>query len=187
MRGQLFAKANRNHNRINAFSRKASVMNHLALATYLNDHLAGSVMAIELLNDLEASSEQAPLKSFAAELASKIEADQRQLQKIVEDMRASESIVRKSAAWFAEKATRLKLRVDDPGHGKFHQFEILEVLSLGIEGKRTLWRTLQQLAESVPALGHVDFEHLIQRAEIQRAQVECQRLAICREALTAEA
>ena len=38
------------------------------IATYLNDHLAGSVAALELLEHLEAAHAGTPLERFVAEL-----------------------------------------------------------------------------------------------------------------------
>jgi hypothetical protein len=48
--------------------------------------------------------------------------------------------------------TELKLRFDDPNAGPLRLFESLEALSLGIEGKRSLWIALTAAAENTPAL-----------------------------------
>jgi hypothetical protein len=45
------------------------------LATYLNDHLAGSVAALEVLEKLQAAYEGTELEQFCAELRNDIEAD----------------------------------------------------------------------------------------------------------------
>jgi hypothetical protein len=50
------------------------------LATYLIDHLAGAVAAIQLLEDLETTYADTPLASFFVELRTDITADRRQLQ-----------------------------------------------------------------------------------------------------------
>ena len=46
------------------------------------------------------------------------------------------------AGCLGERLTRLKLPLDDPSEGALYLFEALEVLSLGIEGKRGLWQAL---------------------------------------------
>ncbi len=51
-------------------------MSTAALATYLNDHLAGSVGAIELLEQGLGSSEGTPLESFFTELLGAVREDQ---------------------------------------------------------------------------------------------------------------
>jgi hypothetical protein len=48
------------------------------------------------------------------------------------------------------------------------QLEIWEALSLGIEGKRLLWRSLAARAEATPDLQGTDYGLLQQRADEQR-------------------
>jgi hypothetical protein len=55
---------------------------------------------------------------------------------------------------------------------------------LGIEGKRTLWRTLLAVAEEKPALRKVDFARLDQRADDQRKRVKSLRIQAARDALS---
>ena len=46
----------------------------------------------------------------------------------------------------------VKLRLDDPSGGALHRLEALEAVSVGIEGKRLLWRALAAAAEGTPGL-----------------------------------
>ena len=62
----------------------------------------------------------------------------------------AESRTRKATAWLTEKVTELKLRLDDPAGGALRLLEALEAVSLGIEGKRALWRALAAAAEDAP-------------------------------------
>jgi hypothetical protein len=153
------------------------------LATYLNDHLAGAAGALELLEHLEAAYTGTDIGRFAAELRTEIKADQQELERLMQRLDVAESHTRKAAAWFAEKVSELKLRLDDPGDGALRLFQSLEALSLGIEGKRGLWRALAAAAEDQPALRLADYEHLIQRAEEQRRLVESVRLEAAKKAL----
>jgi hypothetical protein len=59
-------------------------------------------------------------------------------------------------------------------------FETLEVLSLGILGKRALWRALEAVAAADTRLQAIDFNTLINRAEAQYAAVEARRLEAAR-------
>jgi hypothetical protein len=84
----------------------------------------------------------------------------------------------------AEKMAELKLRIDDPQARTLRLFESLEALSLGIEGKRSLWHALKAVAEKSPSLRIIDYERLIRRAQEQRDQVEALRIDTARKALT---
>jgi hypothetical protein len=62
-------------------------------------------------------------------------------------------------------------------------FESLEALSLGIEGKKSLWVALSAAAEVSPELRIADYERLKKRAEEQRNRVEAKRLEVAKAAL----
>jgi len=151
-------------------------MNHPHLVTYLNDHLAGSVVALELLDGLEREHAGTPIARFAAELRGEIEQDRGELETLMARLDITESLPRKAVAWLAEKATALKLRLDDPHQGALRQLESFEGLSLGIEGKRLLWQSLRAASEATPALRGLDYELLSGRAEEQRRGVEVLRI-----------
>lgn len=156
------------------------------IATYLNDHLAGSVVAVELMENLETVYAGQPIADFIAKLRADIEVDILELEDLMGQLQISESRTRKASAWLTEKFTQLKLRLDDPTHGDLRLFESLEALSLGIEGKRSLWLALSAAAELSPQLRIADYQRLQQRAEEQRARVEDQRLELARKALSLE-
>lgn len=158
-------------------------MSNEHIATYLNDHLAGSVVAIELMENLQAVYAETPVADFIAKLRADIEADQSELQSLMGSLEVSESKTRKASAWLMEKVTELKLRLDDPTRGDLRLFESLEALSLGIEGKKSLWLALASAAEVSPRLRLVDYERLKQRAEEQRDRVETKRIELAKEAL----
>jgi hypothetical protein len=155
------------------------------IATYLNDHLAGSLVALELLVHLESAHKGTDIERFAAELRADIAEDRLELEALMVRLQVSESRTRKATAWLSEKVTELKLRLDDSGDGSLCLLEAFEALSLGIEGKRGLWRALSTVAETAPTL-QADYEVLIRRAEEQRGRVEAERLKAARRALTQE-
>jgi hypothetical protein len=156
------------------------------LATYLNDHLAGSVVAVELMENLEAAYAETPIANFVKGIRIEVEADQRELQQLMNRLEISESRTRQVSAWLTEKLTELKLRLDDSARGDLRLFESLEALSLGIEGKKSLWLALAAAAEISPQLRLVDYERLQTRAEEQRSQVEFKRIEIAKIALRGE-
>ena len=153
------------------------------LATYLNDHLAGSVAALDLLGHLERSRAGSDLGAFFAILRADIEADQAELAALIARLGVTQGGVRKAVAWVAEKVARLKLAADDPAGGPLKLLESVEVLAVGIHGKGSLWRALAAAAEANPALAGSDYARLAARADEQRGRVEAVRLDAARAAL----
>jgi hypothetical protein len=158
-------------------------MAHDHLASYLNDHLAGAVAAIELLGHLERAHTGTPIAPTLADLRAEIEADRVTLESLMKRLHVTESGPRKATAWLAERLAWLKLRLDDSGHGAFRLFESLEAVSLGIEGKLGLWRTLAMVAPAMADVSGLDYETLMLRAIDQRARAEALRLGAALEAL----
>jgi hypothetical protein len=154
------------------------------LAIYLNDHLAGSVVALELIQDM-LDFEPAPsdMKRCLADLREEIQADRKELQVLMDRLGIAESRARKIASWLTEKVARIKMRADDKGSGALRMIESLEALELGIHGKFSLWRALRAAATVAPELRGVDYDNLLARAEIQEGQVEAFRLEAAKTAL----
>ncbi len=151
------------------------------VATYLNDHLAGAVAAVRLLESLEELYDE--LRPQLSALRADIEADRLDLQALMSRLDVGESRARKIGGWVAEQATALKMRLDDSADGPLRLFECLEFLSLGIAGKLGLWDALKAAAEVSPQLRCADYNRLIQRAIEQRSRAETLRLESAVEAL----
>src|SRR5690242_1007456 len=152
------------------------------LAIYLNDHLAGSVAAIELIEDLISALDEEPLKIFLADLRRDIESDQKVLKQLIARADENESVARKTAAWVSEKAARMKIKFAGEDFGELGLAQALEMLALGIHGKESLWRTLATL--NWPALQDVDLAKLEQRAVEQEKRVETKRLEAAKAAFS---
>jgi hypothetical protein len=153
-----------------------------SLTTYLNDHIAGSVVALELLDHL-IHLEEAD-QPLLADLRSEIEEDQKVLIRLLGDLGGKQSPARKVAAWLTEKLGQAKLRIDDSGSGDLRALEALETLALGIQGKLALWRALQTVQGSIPSLAALDYQRLETRALDQFTRVDRLRLQAARRALT---
>ena len=154
-----------------------------ALATYLQDHLAGAEMAIDMLHALSEQYRGSTLGTFAAGLVQEIEGDRATLRQIADQVGDGGSSLKEATAWIGEKFTRLKLhsRVS----GALGALEALETLGLGILGKAKLWRALAEIADAEPRLHGVNFGELHERALAQHEQVEARRLEVARAALRA--
>ena len=155
------------------------------LGIYLNDHLAGSVVAIELLEHLEKAHPGTELGQFVAGLHADISADQQVLEALMKHLEITTSRPRKAMAWLTEKFTELKLRFDDSADGALRLLESLETVAIGIDGKAALWRSLAGASEINPWLRNMDYAILEQRAREQRLRIEIERVKAAKLALKA--
>jgi hypothetical protein len=165
---------------------QAKEANMKGLASYLNDHLAGSVGALELLDRLIETYHEKPLGSFFQNLREDIHQDQEQLKELIQKLGAGESAVRKAGAWIAEKISRAKIELSESSKAQTGLFLALEALVLGITGKRSLWRALQAASRTVPQLARLDYAGLEKRAIEQCERVEAKRLETARTAFMEE-
>ena len=159
-----------------------AAVNTKHLGVYLNDHLAGSVAALELVEHLAKNYPDTALEGFFADLHADISADQDVLRDLLRTFGEGESAVRKAGAWLAEKLGRAKFGLAENEVSGTGLLEALEGLAIGITGKQLLWRALQAAAETMPQLQGLDYGRLEQRAREQRERVEEKRLAAAREA-----
>jgi hypothetical protein len=157
-------------------------MSREALRTYLNDHLAGSVMAIELCERTIGENEGTPFATRLGRLLEEIREDQTVLKGLIDGIGAGQNPLKKAGAWLAAQAGRLKLGgTDEPG--ELSRLELLEMLTTGIHGKRALWRALRVVAARYEELRGVDLDGLERRAVEQHDGVEEMRLEAARAAL----
>jgi hypothetical protein len=154
------------------------------LETYLNDHLAGSVTGSELANKISSEYADTSFGPFLAELAREIEQDKVTLEGLMERLGIQRSPIKQAAGWIGEKVSRLKLSEMMTGDQDLKRLLEFETLSLGIEGKLSMWRALIEVSDSYPELAAIDLARLAKRAESQRSSLETHRLQVASEALT---
>lgn len=159
-------------------------MDDKLLGIYLNDHLAGSIAGFDLARRALNSNKGTPYESFLRDLVTAIDDDKRELEALMETLGIPQDRFKQVAAWAAEKAGRLKLNGQLTGYSPLSRLVELEGLFLGVTGKRSLWRTLKQVADHDSRLAVTDFDKLITRAEEQRSGIEEHRLRAATEALT---
>jgi hypothetical protein len=153
---------------------------HEFLTTYLNDHLAGAQMALEILDLLHRLDDSA----VWLELKREIDADRQELAELIRSINSTPSALRRAAAWMVEKVAELKMRVDDPSTDAIlRRLELIEALAVGVDGKHALWTALQTASQTTPALKSLDYDKLIIRAEAQRGVIEVRRLQAAADAL----
>jgi hypothetical protein len=150
------------------------------LASYLNDHLAGSIGALELLEHSADLHHGKPLGDFFMDMGAEIRADQEKLREVMRSLCIEESNLRKAGAWVAEKAGRARLMIAGDEPGELGLVLTLEGLIMGVTGKKLLWRALA--AANLPQLNGYNFEELQRRAEQQIERIEAERMRAVLEA-----
>lgn len=140
------------------------------LAIYLNDHLAGSMLGVELVRRLSSSNEgDAEMAAPLAEIRAEIEADRATLERVMDRLGISRGVVKPAGAWVAEKLGRLKLNGQLRGYSPLSRLVELELLSIGITGKMQMWMALEHTVGG--RLSGIDFGQLAERAARQRSRV----------------
>lgn len=146
------------------------------LDVYLNDHLAGSAAAVELIERVAANNEGTPLAAHMQGLEREIEADRATLAAVMDALGVVASAPKQMAGRVLETLSRFRLNERITGSAAVTRLMELETLSLGIEGKLAMWRSLGQVADIRPELAQFDIPSLADRAVRQRAAVEPFRL-----------
>ena len=166
----------------------AQHMRHDLLGVYLNDHLAGSTVGLELARRMAASAEpESESATVLRGLVAEIAEDRSALLAIMTTLGIPVRGYKVFAAWAGEKLGRLKLNGHLLSRSPLSSLEETEILRLGVEGKATGWRTLRALASRDSRLdaGHLD--ELLARADRQSSALESLRVSIAEQALTTPA
>ena len=152
------------------------------LDSYLNDHLAGSVGALELIGHCAHLYKGKSLGVFFADMKAQIGADQETLRNLMHRLGIEESKARQAGAWAGEKVSRALFTLAGNRSDGVGVLLVLEALVMGVSAKRLLWRTLS--AANLPKLNDIDFEQLQRRADEQIKRVQAEQLRSARRALT---
>jgi hypothetical protein len=142
-------------------------MDRKLLRIYLQDHLAGSTGGVELARRARGANEGTPYGEPLARLADDIEADRRALESLMDDLGFGADRAKNLVFWAGEKAGRLKFNGQITGYSPLSRMIEVEGLITGVNGKRSLWLTLRELAETDPDLDAERLARLVERAEQQ--------------------
>jgi len=155
------------------------------LAVYLNDHLAGSAAGLELAEKLRDNNQGTALGKAMTALHTDIEHDRAALEELMGALEIPRHPVKDAAGRVLERLSRLRLNPALTGDAELTRLLETEALSLGIEGKLSMWAALKEAAAGDPRLAVTDFDRLIERARTQRAALEPHRLAAAQGAFSA--
>ena len=152
------------------------------LGIYLNDHLAGATVGVELVRRARRNNSGTEFGRFLEGLERELEEDRRALEQVIERLGFRPSSAKRAAAVVAERAGRLKLNGQITGYSPLSRVLELEGLTIGIAGKRSLWRNLRDAADVADRLDGIDLDRLLSRAESQLERLEDQRVEAARRA-----
>jgi hypothetical protein len=158
------------------------------LGVYLNDHLAGATVGLELVRRMAASAK--PGSDPAAilnRLASEIDTDRSALIEFMATLGIKVRGYKMLAAWAGEKAGRLKFNGHLLARSPLSSLEETEILRLGVEGKAAGWRTLRAVAERDSRLDAGRLDELLAQATRQSDTLESLRVRIAQRVLAGDA
>jgi len=152
------------------------------LAIYLNDHLAGAALGVELARRLRSSnSGDAEFGAPLARICGEIEEDRETLIRLVDRLGIKRDQVKPMLAKAAERLGRLKPNGHLRSYSPLSRVLELEVLASGIGGKMQLWNALEESFGD--SLEGFDFHAFAERADSQGQVVEDLHLAAVKRTL----
>lgn len=132
-------------------------------------------MGVELARRLRGSNEDDPVFGpVLTEVCAEIEADRETLKAVMDRLGVGQSKLKPLAAIFGERLGRLKLNGRLWGYSPLSRLDELELLQIGVAGKRRLWRALERThAGDLPGF---DLGALAERATEQLRRLEALHL-----------
>jgi hypothetical protein len=155
------------------------------LGIYLNDQLSLGILWRELARRSQRNNSGTELADALTRVSTGIAEDVDTFQQIMRRLGIGINPMKIGLAVAAERLGRLKPNSRMSGYSPLSRFLELDVLAMGIDGKKLLWTTLRDLAGLGSRLPDIDFNHLLERAEQQRADLEPFRVRAGIDAFTA--
>jgi hypothetical protein len=113
-----------------------------ALIAYLRDHLSGSDVAVAVVHRLVSTGHSAADRPLFQRLAKEFEEDRSVVRAVLNELGASGRSIKRAAG----VASGAMLSVTAGGvPDELSLLRTLEALSIGVQGKRCMWRALQNL------------------------------------------
>ena len=152
----------------------ATTRKRQALIAYLRDHLSGSDMAIRVVHRLGSTHRGTEDGTLFRRLSKELEEDRSIVRSLLKRLGASRRSIKRVASY----ASGTALSVTASGApGDLSLLRTLEALSIGVQGKRCLWRALQNVSW-VPPFDGLNFVELEAKAVRQWEAIEERRRAL---------
>jgi hypothetical protein len=159
-----------------------STRRHHALIVYLRDHLSGSEVAIRVVHRLASTHQNADDRTLFRRLAKEFEEDRSVVRGLLAQVGASARSIKRAGGF----ASGVVLSVTAGGEpGDLSLLRTLEALSIGVQGKRCMWRALQNLRPMPSPVFDRDFVELEAKAVRQWDAIEERRRALVPRTLSA--
>jgi hypothetical protein len=143
-----------------------------ALIAYLREHLSGSDVAIRVVRRLVSTDKGAADRALFQRLAQEFAEDRAVVRAVLNELGASGRSIKRAVG----VASGTVLSVTAGGEpGDLSLLRTLEALSIGVQGKRCLWRALQRLHPVPSAVHGMDFVELEAKALRQWEAIEERR------------
>ena len=142
-------------------------LNRRLLGIYLNDHLAGAAVGVDLARRCRARHGDEPLGRALDDLIEEIVQDRATLEDVMAALRIPSDRLKLVAGSVGEKLSRLKLNGQVFGYSALSRLEELEGLHAGVTAKQRMWISLREIAPREPRLDRFDFAALTERAQRQ--------------------
>jgi hypothetical protein len=151
-----------------------------ALVAYLRDHLSGSDVAVAVVHRLVSTDQSAADRYLFERLAKEFDEDRSVVRTLLNELGASGRSIKRAAG----VASGAMLSVTAGGApGELSLVRTLEGLSIGVQGKRCMWRALQNITTP----GELDFVALEAKAVRQWDAIEDRRRDLVIRTLSATA
>jgi hypothetical protein len=142
------------------------------LHIYLNDHLAGAIVARELALRCLSNNRATPLGAWLERFIDETEDDRSLLESVIAAVGGTPSRVKPAFGWIAEKAGRFKLNGQFVGYSDLSRLEEIEGLCVIVEAKRTRLMALCEAQKNDDRLRGFDWEAAIDTARGHRRTLE---------------
>lgn len=151
------------------------------VSVYLNDHLGGATLGVELVKRAAREHRETDLGTFLSALAEAVESDRESLLGLMREFGVKPQRSKIVLSWAAEKIGRLKPNGRVIRRSPVTALIELDAIATGICGKRLLWVALPSAFPDHPGLSD-RVDALAARAEQQLADLEPHRRAAARAA-----
>jgi hypothetical protein len=149
-----------------------SLRKRQALISYLRDHLSGSDVALRVVHRLGSTHQGTENRTFFHRLSKELEEERSVVRTLLTQLGASGRSI-KRAAGYASGAVLSVTAGGEPGD--LSLLRTLEALAIGVQGKRCMWRALQNLRTVPSTVNGMNFAELEAKALRQWEAIEERR------------
>ena len=163
--------------------RSASTRQRRALIAYLRDHLSGADMAIRVVHRLGSTNRNTEDGALFRGLSKEFEEEHSVVRTLLTHLGASGRSIKRAAGLTSGAV----LSVPAGGEpGDLSLLRTLEALAIGVQGKRCMWRSLQNLRTVPPGIDGTNFAELEAKAIRQWEAIEERRRALVAQTFSAD-